>query len=173
MSLRWPTMRLELLSAYVPEGRKRLPVVALGSVKPHPNEPGIHHLHGELCWAIDEREVPSMEVGDPGDVCLGRWWDELEAALATLAEGRSYRYDPILQGIPAFLFEREGSTVCLSLVESATRAEPDPDWQRVPFEWSDLVEGVHSFQAQLRGVLQEEGPTRTPDDWAARLSKSE
>ena len=173
MSPHWPTMRLELLSAYVPEGRKRLPVAALGSVKPHPEEPGFRHLHGDLCWTIDERRVPGMEIGDPGDVCLGMWWDVLEAALAALAQGGTYHYDPILQGIPAFLFEREGSSVRLSLVESVTGAEPDPDWQRVSFEWQDFVEGVHSFHAQVRERLHMEGLTELPDDWAARLTKGD
>ncbi|QSQ26837.1 hypothetical protein JY651_18815 [Pyxidicoccus parkwayensis] len=148
-------------------------MAALGSVAQHPNEPGVHHLHGDLCWTIDERRVPSMESGDPGDVCLGMWWDTLEAALAALTQGSSYRYDPILQGIPAFLFEREDSTVRLSLVASATGTEPVADWQRVPFEWRDFVEEVHDFQARLREQLRMDGPTRLPDDWAARLSKSD
>lgn len=172
MTLNEPTTRLELLGAYVEKGNKRLPVSALGTIEPHPHEPGIHHLHGELCWTVGERRVPAMGVGDPDEVCLGMWWDELNAAIATMAAGGSYRYDPILQGVPAFFFERSGSTVFLSLVASATDAEPDPDWQRVPFAWSDFVEEVRSFQAQLRDLLRAEGPRALPEDWAARLTRS-
>jgi hypothetical protein len=111
-----------------------------------------------------------MGVSEPDEVCLGEWWDQLEAAVHALAGGGRYRYDPVLQGIPAFLFEREGPTLFLSLVASVTEAEPDPDWQRVRCEWSDFVEAVRHFQEQLRGLLRTEGPVKLPDDWAARLS---
>jgi hypothetical protein len=111
MTLHERTTRLELLSAYVEDGNKRRPVSALGTVKPHPHEPGIHHLHGELCWTVGACGVPCMGVGDPD--------------------------------------------------------------QRVPFAWSDFVEEVRSFQAQLRDLLQAEGPTELPEDWAARLTRGE
>lgn len=64
-----------------------------------------------------------MGIDGPEDVCLGMWWDELNAAVAALARGQSYRFDPCVQGIPAFFFERNGSTVHLSLVTSMTDAE--------------------------------------------------
>lgn len=156
-----PTMRLELLSAYVPEGNKRLPLSALARRA---------HLHGNLCWTVSERRVPCMGVDGDEDVCLGMWWDELNRALAALAEGRTHTFEPLLQGIPAFQLERDGATVRLSLVLSATDAGPDPDWQQVPFAWKDFVDAVRSFHEQLRDLLRAEGPANLPEEWRNRLS---
>lgn len=159
-------MRLELLSAHVPDAEgERWPLTALDDEETH--------IHGELRWTIAGRRVPWMGFWGAEDVCLGEWWDGLNAAMAALALGASYTLDTGEQGSPAFHFERSGSTVLLSLVASMGGGGPVPDWQQVPFAWDELVEGIRTFKRQLRVLLASRGSANLPEEWEARLSEPE
>ncbi|WP_375755285.1 hypothetical protein [Corallococcus exercitus] len=158
------SVNLELLSAYVPgEGREQLPLTELNEDEPH--------IHGELRWTLAGRQVPAMGFWGPDDVCLGEWWDGLNATLPELAAGESYTLDSCEQGSPAFLFERRGESVLLSIVAGMGGGNPNPDWQQVTFAWDDWVQEVRAFKRRLREWVETKGPRELPAEWKARFSE--
>ncbi|RKI37510.1 hypothetical protein D7Y27_25475 [Corallococcus sp. AB004] len=160
MSVERTDMKLELLSAYVPgEATEQLPLTALNEDETH--------IHGELRWTLAGRHVPWMGFWGPDDVCLGEWWDGLNA---TLTE-ETYTLDSCEQGSPAFLFERRGESVLLSLVAGMGGGDPKPDWQQVPFAWDDWVKEVGAFKRRLREWIETKGPREIPAEWTARFSE--
>lgn len=158
-------LKLELVGAYVPIGDgERQPLTALSVDE--------DHIHGELRWTIDERRVPNMRYFGLDDVCLGDWWDGLSAALVTLSSDGSHLLDLGDQGDPAHLIERRGTAGFLSIVDSPTfGGKANSEWQRVPFAWSELVEGVRGFRQELAGLLESDGPHVLPTAWRARLDE--
>ena len=157
-----PSIQLELLSANVPgDGKERLPLSALTEDETH--------VHGELAWTIGERHVPDMGFWGPHDVCLGEWWDELSSALAALAGGQPYTLDSGEQGSSAFLFERTGATVRVSIVAGISGGRAHPEWQNVEFGWDDLVTAVARLKRDLAQRLKSEGPPGLPEEWRRRL----
>ncbi|WP_147446970.1 hypothetical protein [Corallococcus sp. CA054B] len=157
-------MKLELLSAHVPgEDTERRPLTEL-----HEDEP---HIHGELRWTIAGRQVPGMGFWGPDDVCLGEWWDGINATLTGLAAEGTHTLDSCEQGDSAFLFERRGESVLLSIVAGMGGGDSNPDWQQVPFAWADWGAAACAFRQQLREWIETKGPRDIPSEWTARFSE--
>ncbi|RKH97612.1 hypothetical protein [Corallococcus sp. AB038B] len=158
------SVKLELLSAHVPgEDTQRWPLTALNEDEPH--------IHGELRWTLAGRQVPGMGLWGPDDVCLGEWWDGVNATLTELAAEGAYTLDSCEQGSPAFLFERRGESILLSIVAGMGGGDPKPDWQQVPFAWDDWVKEVGAFKRRLREWIETKGPREIPAEWTARFSE--
>ncbi|GAB3951649.1 hypothetical protein GCM10028805_32200 [Spirosoma harenae] len=119
------------------------------------------HLHGKLTFTIGDRIVPYMSYFGDEDVCYNEWLRELATVLIMAEEGeKAYLYDEGEQGQPAYLFEFDGETAFLSIVDSPiSEQEGDPDWQKVPFAIASLKA---AYQA-LRSVYLREIKTRESD----------
>src|SRR5689334_22705991 len=78
------------------------------------------HIHGRLSITIGGATIPRLGFFGPDDVCLGTWLCELALASRQLcSEGCSrYVFDEGEQGQPAFVFEREGPVVYVSIEDS-------------------------------------------------------
>ena len=116
------------------------------------------HIHGLLAIEINGRRLPRLYFF-PDDVCVGEWAFQLRSALRALrsADSSKFVFDEGEQGQPAFVFERAGDLLFVSVVESdlgGGRAEPD--WQRVACPFVDFEEGVEKFLATFRARLVQE-----------------
>ena len=116
------------------------------------------HIHGFLAIEINGRCLPHLDFF-PGDVCVGEWAFQLRAALRVLRIAASSRFvfDEGEQGQPAFVFERAGDLLLVSVAASdlgGGRAEPD--WQQVACPFVDFEEGVEEFLATFRAHLVHE-----------------
>ncbi|HZS06481.1 MAG TPA: hypothetical protein VFD58_16700 [Blastocatellia bacterium] len=148
--------------AVIEAGEDRLPLSALGNDS---------HIHGGLRIRIGDRLVPSLGHFGPDDVCFSDWIYELQNILKAFEgnEIASYTFDEGEQGQPAFLFERQGDSVFLSIIDSASSGgKADPEWQKVPFAYAGLVRQVDSFITGFVSVLRGASPERA-DEWIAEF----
>ncbi|MBC7883634.1 MAG: hypothetical protein H7Y37_20280 [Anaerolineae bacterium] len=74
-------------------------------------------------------------------------------------ERASYTFDEGEKGQPAYLFEKEGESIYLSIIDSVLSGmEGDPEWQRVEFGYSDFLEQYLGFKAQFLSQLYTAAP---------------
>jgi hypothetical protein len=129
------------------------------------------HIHGNLQFCIGEKQVPSMGYWSEDDVCFSDWIHEFEGIIKAFSgkENASYTFDEGEQGQAAYLFEKEGESVYLSIIDSVlTDMEGDPDWQRVEFGYSDFLEQYQEFKAQFLNQLYADAP-RFAAQWVANF----
>jgi hypothetical protein len=94
-----------------------------------PSLAGDSHIHGRLAIEVNGISLPHLHHFDPGDVCVGEWVFQLQCALRSLKGSAQSRFihDEGEQGQPAFLFEREGDRVFVSIVASVlSGGDADP-----------------------------------------------
>jgi hypothetical protein len=80
------------------------------------------HVHGEFWIRVNGRCLPALGYFGPDDVCLGTWVEELTSIASELVASDPARYvfDEGEQGQPAYVFERVGDRVRVSLAISQT-----------------------------------------------------
>ena len=102
------------------------------------------HIHGFLAIEINGRRLAHLDF-DPNGVCIGEWSFQLQSALETLKEAdeSKFVFDEGEQGQPAFLFEREGDRLLISVIASDLGGgSAEPEWQRIACPFIDFEEGV-------------------------------
>jgi len=113
------------------------------------------HIHGRLAIVIDGREVPRLGFFGSDDVCLNTWVPELLGLRAHLgaADGR-YVFDEGEQGQPAFVFERSGDALFVSVVRSEiSDADGDERWSKTPGSAEEFFTAVTRVLDQIRTQL--------------------
>ena len=160
MSVPEPTVRIFYESLGVDEGGADgiLPLSALSDDC---------HVHGGLRIIIHRRLVPRLGFFGPDDVCFSTWLEELETVytLFRAAETARYVFDEGEQGQPAFLFEREGKKMTLSIIASRiSGGKADSDWQNVGFLYEDFNDQYLKMREAFLQRLVEAAPT-TADAW--------
>lgn len=129
------------------------------------------HIHGGLRIRVGDRIVPHMGFWNEDDVCFGDWIQEFDAVLKTFEGSDNVEcvFDEGEQGQPAYLFERQGDTVFLSIVESyISGGAVDPEWQRVSFQFADLREQYSDFRVSFESELRRAAPMAA-DKWLKQL----
>ena len=125
------------------------------------------HVHGALLIKIQDRYVPYLGYWGMNDVCFSDWIGALENIYREFShqETGSYIFDEGEPGQPAFLFEKAGDTVWLSIVDSQlSGGEADEDWQRMAFSYSEFVAQHEKFCEQFVSELKRAAPS-TADQW--------
>jgi hypothetical protein len=78
-----------------------------------------------------------------------------------------YLFDEGEQGQPAFLFEREGEQVFLSIVDSGiSGGEGDDEWRKVAFSYQQFVAQVKHLKSSFLTELEVAAPA-TYKKWLA------
>ena len=131
------------------------------------------HIHGLLVIEINGRRLPGLEFF-PDDVCMGEWAFQLRSALKALrvVAGSKFVFDEGEQGQPAFVFEREGALLLVSVAASELgggRAESE--WQRIACPFVDFEAGVEAFLAGFRARLVQEAPAVGELWWKANVAR--
>jgi hypothetical protein len=154
------------VSGVLPEGGSReLPVSSLkndGS-----------HLHGELLIVVEGEPIPRMGYFGPRDVCVADWVRELQAAVTDLRSSDPARhlYDECEQGQPAFLFERHGEIVTVSIVDSELGdGVGSPEWGRRTCSLAEFETEVGRFISELETTLEDAAPGNGRD-WVRSLQE--
>jgi hypothetical protein len=119
------------------------------------------HVHGTLWIRVNGRELPALGYFGRDDACLGGWAAELHAAARTMesTDPATYIFDEGEQGQPAFVFEREGPIVRVSLRPSHYgTAGHAPPWRPETCALADFVAEVKAFVTSLDATIR----TATP-----------
>jgi hypothetical protein len=119
------------------------------------------HLHGELLIVVDGEPIPRMGYFGPRDVCVTAWVRELRTAARELRSSDPARhlYDECEQGQPAFLFERRGETVTVSVVDSELGdGVGNPEWGRRSCSLAEFGTEVERFVSELEAILEDAAP---------------
>jgi hypothetical protein len=127
------------------------------------------HVHGRLEIEVNSVPLPYLGYFGPDDVCFNEWVFQLHSALSTLrsASRISYTYDEGEQGQPAFLFERDGDELFVSIVASElSDGAADPDWQRVACSFTDFDRSVAQFLTDFRQHLCTAAPEFAAEWWS-------
>ena len=150
-----PTIRIFFVNlAAIGDNNERLPLSHL-DMDYH------HHIHGGLRIEVQGRFLPYLGYFGADDVCFSLWLGELESVYNTFEEQAvaSYTFDEGEQGQPAFLFEKEGGNVFLSIVDSEYSEEgADSNWQRVKFLYEDFRAQYLSTKAAFLSELDQCAP---------------
>jgi hypothetical protein len=107
----------------------------------------------------------------PDDVCFSTWLVELDNVLKEFEGKRiaQYLFDEGEQDQPAFLFEREGEQMFLSIIDSEiSEGKGDHKWQKVAFSYQEFVDQVKRLQSSFLTELKMEAPA-TYKKWIASL----
>lgn len=124
-------------------------------------------VYGALLLKIQGRYVPYMGYWGMNDVCFSDWIGVLENVYREFSnkDTGSYIFDEGEQGQPAFLFEKAGDTMCLSIVDSQlSDGEADEDWQRVAFSYGEFAVQYEKFYEQFVSELKRAAPS-SADPW--------
>lgn len=129
------------------------------------------HIHGELHFRIDGRDVPYLGYWGPNDVCFNTWLPLLIELIKVMRAGeKRYEFDEMEQGQPAYVFEKSGYLILLSIVESKSGTSyGDENWQNIPFKLADLETAVSRLIAEFLAILQKKAPHQM-DYWSKLLS---
>lgn len=131
------------------------------------------HVHGELRILVAGRELPYLGFFGPRDVCFNDWAGELARALRTLsdADSASHVFDEGEQGQPKFEFRRAGPDVFVSVTDSPLSGQEGlPDWQGVRCGFSDFVEAIAEFLANLEKELHSLAPDQASAWWRENVA---
>jgi hypothetical protein len=129
------------------------------------------HVHGELQIRIGDSLLPHLGYLGPDDVCFSTWLVELDNVLKEFEGKRiaQYLFDEGEQGQPAFLFEREGEQMFLSIIHSEiSEGKGDHKCQKVAFTYLEFVNQVKRLQSSFLTELKMEAPA-TYKKWIASL----
>lgn len=129
------------------------------------------HIHGLFELAIAGRALPRMGFFGPDDVCFNTWIEELLRATQALAasEVSVYTFDEGEQGQPAFVFNREGETLYVSVVDSAlSGAAGDASYQNIDCSWDEFRSAVTVFASNFHDMLRHECPLVAEEWWSRR-----
>jgi hypothetical protein len=149
----------ELFTYHVNDSSVRLPVDALAD--------SAGHIHGLLKIDISGHILPHMGFFGPDDVCFNTWIEELSHVVQELGatDTATYTFDEGEQGQPAFVFERNGNLLRISVVESPlSGAQGDPSYQDVGCQWPEFLTAVSIFFANFRAALLTQSP-RVGQTW--------
>ncbi len=119
------------------------------------------HVHGTLWIRVNGADLPALGYFGVDDACLGAWAHELAAAARALAtsDRAEYVFDEGEQGQPAFVFEREGDHVRISLQPSALAPDvPPPDWPPQACALVDFIAQVRAFLDALESAVGTASP---------------
>ncbi len=118
------------------------------------------HIHGRLSIVISGRPLRYLGYFGPDDVCFGEWVHELSAMAKALPAHDPSRhvYDEGEQGQPAFLFERKGAQVHVSIVDSEVDGKGDPSWGVQVCGLDDLVGEIQKFLIDLEVAIEKSCP---------------
>jgi len=128
------------------ETQKRRPLSSLP-------ESGAGHIHGRLTITVNSRKLPYLGYFGPDDVCFNEWLKELHFAKKTLTsdDPSKYIYDEGEQGQPAFLFERKGDRLFLSIIDSEMSGAPGDDgWKNEEVGLSEFTFAVSKFEESFQ-----------------------
>jgi len=132
-----------------------------------------NHIHGPLAIEINGRRLPRLEFF-PGDVCVGEWACELRGALQVLRADKAAKFvfDEGEQDQPAYVFEREGDVLLVSVAASDRGgARAEPGWQRVACPFADFESAVEEFLAAFRRRLTNEAPSLVDEWWRTNVER--
>ena len=128
------------------------------------------HFHASLVIAVAGRNVPRLGFWGPNDVCVGTWIGVLAELASALggADPSRYVFDEGEQGQPAFIFEREGPNVFVSVSRSElSGADGDGTWQRVKCSVDDLCQAIEAFLAEAHDHVVHAAPQGGPEWWVS------
>lgn len=126
------------------------------------------HVHGELRIYVDGKLLPCVGFFSPDDVCLNDWAGVLWTASSRLRADESgiYVFDEGEQGQPAFVFQREGDRVLISVVDSELGdGRADPAWDRVPCGLDEFLDGASQFLWDLRERVRQKADPVEAERW--------
>lgn len=127
------------------------------------------HVHGRLEIEVNGASLPYLGYFGPDDVCFNEWVFQLHSALGQLRSGQrtSHTYDEGEQGQPAFLFERDASSLFISIVDSAlSDGAAHPDWQRISCSFTDFEYSATAFLTDFRQHLRTVAPEFAAEWWS-------
>lgn len=108
------------------------------------------HIHGDLQIIINNNVIPNLGIDSKEEVCLGYWIEMLSQLFESLKRGvKSYAIEGGEQGKPAYLFEKDGEDVFLSIIDSLLGGKGNKDWQKVQFKYSEFKEAFNHFKIKL------------------------
>lgn len=119
------------------------------------------HIHGTLSIVVGGKPLPMLGFFGPDDACLGSWAVELSNAVRKLsaADPSSYVYDEGEQGQPAFVFERHGNSVSVTVSKSLlSGGDGDQEWGTQTCTLSDFVEQVRRYLSDLQAAIDRAVP---------------
>jgi hypothetical protein len=115
------------------------------------------HIHGDLSITIDGQSLPHM--GWKNEVCFGYWIEGFARLIKSFKAGHmSDRIYGMDQGMPDFLFEKDGRTVYLSIVQSEQGGKADPKWQKVKIDYIELKQEFMNFKDRLLADIGAKAP---------------
>jgi len=129
------------------------------------------HVHGTLSIIVAGQALPMLGYFGPNDACLKDWAEELSRAAKTVqaSDPARYVYDEGEQGQPAFVFERKGATVEVSVGPSASGdSDGIPEWGVQPCTLEEFVAQVRRFLAEFGAALDEASPG-SAGKWLGKL----
>ncbi len=127
------------------------------------------HVHGGLRIQINNRYVPYLGFFGPDDVCFSTWIEELDNVVKALDSqaNSTYTFDEGEQGQPAFLFEKKGEMVYLSIVDAEfSGGKNSAEWQKIPFAYMDFLEQYRKFRKEFIDEVRRGSPANS-DKWLA------
>jgi hypothetical protein len=133
------------------------------------------HIHGLLVIEVHGERLPHLGFFGPDDVCIGEWTHQLQLAVRVLGAAPRSRFvfDEGGQGQPAFLFERGGGKLFVSIVDSAlSDGKADPEWQRVECRFADFERSIDFFVRSLRRRLSEELSNIAEPWWVRNVERA-
>jgi len=125
------------------------------------------HIHGGLRILVQGRFVPRLGFWGPDDVCFSTWFEEFENIVQTFdeSEAATYIFDEGEQSQPAYVFQKKGGHVFLSVADAAfSGGRADPEWQNVPFLYQDFKAQYQRMKADFLQELSRAAP-HAKDEW--------
>ncbi|MEC4982941.1 MAG: hypothetical protein SAJ37_15870 [Oscillatoria sp. PMC 1068.18] len=129
------------------------------------------HIHGELIIKIKDRCVPRLGYWGKNDVCFSQWIQKLTNIRQNFRGkiNSVYVFDEGEQGQPAFLFERKGEMMYLSIVDSRlSDGKGEKNWQKVEFSYRDFVREYEGFCQQFFAEI-EKAASQTAPLWVKKF----
>ena len=129
------------------------------------------HVHGTLSLRIGGEPVTGLGYFGDDDVCLKEWAQTLTYAAERLQSTDPSRYvhEDGEQGSPAFIFERKGASVSISIGPSEFD-EPAGEAPEVigSCGLEEFVVQVRKYLADLKAAVEEAAPGRSKK-WLGKL----
>jgi len=161
------TFNISFSNLWTYVGDKRLPLARLSKLG--------GHVHGCLKITVNGRPLPYLAYFGENDVCFNTWAFELKSALEQLSTSApaSYIFDEGEQGQPAFKFERDHTTLCISIIDSQiSDGVAHPEWQKISCDFADFENATANFLAAFKAHLEKEVPQYGNQWWSSAVKRS-
>jgi hypothetical protein len=123
------------------------------------NDDEYTHIHGDLTIKVKDKFLPKMGFSSD-DVCFNYWVEEFAKLFKNFDLGlSSYKIEGMDQGMPAYLFEKKGQIIYLSVVSSLNGGKADPLWQKVMFDYKDFKDQYNNFKNELLTNIEIHAPS--------------